>query len=462
MQLGHRGVLLLMTIALALGLAAPARAADPAPTTLTLRGAAGPAGSVTTLSVALLASGAAVPDTKVRVQRRVSGTWRALGTVTTDADGRGVLDTTLRRSAADNVYRASYAGDTTYAASGSGAVTVALVRRASRLVVGGPSRVVDEQTTTVSVRWTVGTGEGVPGTVRLQSRVRGGSWTPVKRLTTDNSGRAELRVRPRTDTFWRAVVRGNDWVKAAVSKVHTLDNRPPHAAVVLPAKAPRPRVKVPVQARAVGAGAHLVVSTVPRRVWRQMTGRTWHAGCPVGRAGLRLVRVNYWDYAGYRRRGELVAATGAAGKMGGALAEMYRRGYPLRSMYRVDRFGWSAKLQGGNDYASMAAGNTSAFNCRSVVNKPGVRSPHASGRSLDLNTWENPYRSATGVVPNRFWQPRSHPLVAWRSRQHAVVGIMARHGLNWTYGLGDTQHFDASGAHGRPMLHPQCSGFVCE
>ena len=54
-----------------------------------------------------------------------------------------------------------------------------------------------------------------------------------------------------------------------------------------------------------------------------------------------------------------------------ALAEMYARGFPIRSMYRVDRFGWSGRLHGGDDYRSMAAGNTSAFNCR----------PSSSGRA---------------------------------------------------------------------------------
>jgi hypothetical protein len=139
---------------------------------------------------------------------------------------------------------------------------------------------------------------------------------------------------------------------------------------------------------------------------------------------------------------------------------MYEGGFPIRSIYRVDRFGWSARLQGGDDYASMAAGNTSGFNCRWVVNRPGVRSPHSYGRSLDVNTWENPYRSATGLVPNSWWQPRSHPLVAWRSRSHPVVRIMRSHGLQWTYGRGDSQHFDAR-HHGRVVAYRGCLDVYC-
>ena len=111
-------------------------------------------------------------------------------------------------------------------------------------------------------------------------------------------------------------------------------------------------------------------------------------------------------------------------------------------MYRVDRFGWSKRLQGANDYASMRADNTSAFNCRSVVNRPGVRSPHARGRAVDINPWENPYRSATGLVPNSWWASRSHPKIAWRSSSHPVVKIWRSHGFRWTYGTGDSQHVD--------------------
>jgi hypothetical protein len=251
-------------------------------------------------------------------------------------------------------------------------------------------------------------------------------------------------VRPRSDSTYRAVARRLAWVAGDHSAPHPVDNLPPGTPVALPKGAPHPRINLPDQAHAKGDGAHPVITPIPPGIWRQMTGRTWHSGCPVGRAGLRLLRINYWDYRGYRRRGELVAATSAIDNMSGALAEMYRRELPLRSIYREDRFGWSDRVHGADDYKSMAAGNTSAFNCRGVVGNPSTRSPHAYGRALDVNTWENPYRSAQGTVPNTWWQGHSHPRVAWRSRGHAVVQVMARHGLRWTYGTGDTQHFDVA------------------
>lgn len=196
-------------------------------------------------------------------------------------------------------------------------------------------------------------------------------------------------------------------------------------------------------ARAVGAGANPRVGRIPDRLWQSMTGLSWRRGCPVGRPQLRAVRVNYWDFRGDRRRGALIVHRDIAWRAARALRDMYRKGYPIRRMHPVDRFGWSSRLQGANDYASMRADNTSGFNCRSVVGRPGVRSPHSWGRAVDINPWENPYYSAQdGWVPNRWWVGRSHPRVAWRSAQHPVMRIWRSHGFRWTYGTSDSHHVD--------------------
>ena len=45
-------------------------------------------------------------------------------------------------------------------------------------------------------------------------------------------------------------------------------------------------------------------------------------------------------------------------------------------------------------------------------------------------------------MPNTWWVSRSHPVIAWRSREHAVVRIMRNNGFSWTYGAQDAHHFD--------------------
>jgi hypothetical protein len=470
MLLGHRSLTLpslLLGLALAVGLLVPAHAEEPMASTLTLTGEPTYADRSTPLRIALVREdGSPVAGGQVTVERRTDGTWTQAAVVATDEKGQGTLDVTLARDRADNRFRASWAGDATATGSESGEVPVALERRTSTVRVSGPDEVVDERTVQVHVRWVAGRDVPVRGTVRLMRRNAGGDWKLADRLSTDDEGRASLTVRPREDTRWKAVVRRLDWVTADTSGVHRVDNLPPGTPVDLPAAAPKPRINLPDQPHAVGTGAHPVVRAIPDGIWRQMTGRTWHSGCPVGRPALRLLRINYWDYRGYRRRGELVAHADAVHQMSAALADMYAARLPVRAMYRVDRFGWSSRLRGGDDYRSMAAGNTSAFNCRQVVGSPGSRSPHAYGRSLDLNTWENPYRSRQGTVPNTWWMGHSHARVAWRSREHRVVEIMARHGLRWTYGNGDTQHFDVAPGSGRVSTSylstfEECGG-VCD
>lgn len=447
---------------LTLGLATAPADAEAAATSLTLTASKGYAGTPTHLRVALADGGTPFVGAVV-VQRRVDGDWSTIGTLTTDAQGHATVDATLAEQSRDNVFRARYAGDGTHGPADSGPQQARLLRRNSVVEVGGPKQVVDGHRTVIKVQWHTGLGAPVSGPVRVYQQLGDRKkWQVAGTVHTNAQGRATLRVRPRVDSRWRATVRKKDWITGDRSRVHRIDNLPPGKPVRLPRSAPKPRVSVPPQRRAVGDGAHPTVTRIPDGVWHQMTGRTWHRGCPVGRTGLRLVRVNYWGYDGYRYRGEVVAAASAAPRMAAALAEMYAKDFPIRSMYRVDRFGWSGRLHGADDYRSMAAGNTSAFNCRQVVNRPGVRSPHSYGRSLDINTWENPYRSPTGLVPNSWWQRHSHPLVAWRSRAHPVVRIMARHGLRWTYGMSDTQHFDATGSHGRVIVYPGCENVVCD
>lgn len=437
----------------AVGADGPDAAWAPTPTSVVLDGpAARKSGHRAPLAIVLStrAGGFSAP---VVVQRRVGGTWRRIASTRTDARGRAVVTATMRRLPGNNVFRARYAGDSDRAASTSRNARVPLARRASIVRLRGPHKVVDERRVRLRVVWRTGDGIPVAGRVRLLQRV-GGKWRQRRVLRTGPKGRASVRLRPRRDSLWRVVGRGQPWVNGDTSPRHWVNNLPPGSPVRLPRRAPRPRVDLPPQRRATGAGPAARVSRIPQRVWRSMVGRSWHAGCPVGRAGLRLIRINYWDYSGYRRRGEMVVAAPAAGNVVGALSEMYRRKFPIRSMYRVDRFGWSSRLKGANDYRSMAAGNTSAFNCRNVVNRPGVRSPHSYGGSVDVNPWENPYRSATGLVPNSWWHSRTHPRVAWRSSRHPVVRLMRSHGMRWTYGTGDSHHFDAA-VRGR-LVSPRC------
>ncbi|MDG5473993.1 M15 family metallopeptidase, partial [Jeotgalibacillus sp. ET6] len=66
-----------------------------------------------------------------------------------------------------------------------------------------------------------------------------------------------------------------------------------------------------------------------------------------------------------------------------AFSALFTQRFPIRSMRLVDDFG-------GDDDQSMAADNTSAFNCRPVAGS-NHWSQHAYGRAVDVNPLENPY-----------------------------------------------------------------------
>jgi hypothetical protein len=431
---------LVLVLAALVGPVAPVGADTLPATTLTLTAPASEKAGLQVPFTAVLtdADGAAMAGATVTLQR-FGTAWTAVGSGTTNSAGQVVVNGTLPAGA--STWRTSYAGDGAHAPSLSPELTVTGQRFASTLTVSGPARLVDETTRSLSLLWTASDGSPVSGLMTVYRRLGSGPWIAYRRVRTDSHGRGSVAIAPRVDSTWRAVGSAGSWWLPDTSNEFRVDNVPPAAPVVYPAKAPRP-AGTPAQGRAQGAGANAVITAIPNAVWKNMVGRSWHRGCPLGRGGLRLLRINYWGFDGYRYRGEMVLSSAVASRAAGALRDMYDRRYPIRRMYRVDRFGWSKRLRGANDYASMRADNTSAFNCRSVVNKPNVLSPHARGRAVDLNTWENPYRSATGLVPNTWWASRSHPRMAWRSSSHPVVRIWRAHGFRWTYGNVDSQHVD--------------------
>jgi hypothetical protein len=48
------------------------------------------------------------------------------------------------------------------------------------------------------------------------------------------------------------------------------------------------------------------------------------------------------------------------------------------------------------------------------------------------------------------------------SSGHVGIVVLARHGLRWTYGMGGTQHFDATGSHRRVLVAPGCEDVICD
>jgi hypothetical protein len=175
----------------------------------------------------------------------------------------------------------------------------------------------------------------------------------------------------------------------------------------------------------------------------RMTGVSWHRGCPVPLAQLRLLTLSYVGFDGRVHTGHLVANADAAAPLVGAFRQLFDARVPIRRMEPVDAYG-------GSDFASIEADNTSAFNCRPVSGGSGW-SQHAYGRAIDVNPIENPYVSASGATDHRASRPyldraRHRPGMAWAGG--ALVAAFSAQGWGWGgswSGAKDYQHFSATG-----------------
>lgn len=185
------------------------------------------------------------------------------------------------------------------------------------------------------------------------------------------------------------------------------------------------------------------ISPVGPKLAAQMTGVSWRPGCPVPLAELRLLTVSHWGFDGRARTGRLIVHEDSAAALRSVLRRLYEARFPIRRMRLIDAYG-------GDDFASIEAGNTSAFNCRPVAGTSRW-SEHAYGRAIDVNPIENPYVTAAGRVAHR----ASRPYADRSSRRPGMayeggVLVEAFRSIGWGWGGTwpgdrDYQHFSASG-----------------
>ena len=149
-----------------------------------------------------------------------------------------------------------------------------------------------------------------------------------------------------------------------------------------------------------------------------------------------------WASTVGRTTGRWSSTVGTPSDLVGVFGELYKARFPIRRMQLVDAYG-------GDDNRSMAADNTSAYNCRTVVGQSSF-SAHAYGAAVDINPVENPYVTADGVLPDsgrRFVDVNRAPMAS-ASRgvivaDDVVVRAFARIGWKWggVWNEADYQHF---------------------
>lgn len=188
------------------------------------------------------------------------------------------------------------------------------------------------------------------------------------------------------------------------------------------------------------AGFHSSITVIDAAAADRMRS-SWRPGCPVALEVLRYVTVTYRGFDNADHTGELVVAASVTDDVVAIFHELYLAALPIASLRLVDDFD-------GSDAASMAADNSSAFNCRTVTGGSGF-SEHSYGTALDLNPVQNPSVSGDVVLPEqgRIYVDRS-PGQGVILADDATVRTFARHGWSWGGDWRDPvdyQHFSVTG-----------------
>lgn len=174
---------------------------------------------------------------------------------------------------------------------------------------------------------------------------------------------------------------------------------------------------------------------------------SYRDGCPVPLRDLRYLRMLHVGWDDLPREGEMVVHKDLAGAVVRVFRRLYEARWPVQRMRLVDAYR-------GDDAASMAANNTSGFNCREVTGG-GRLSEHAYGRAIDVNPVQNPYVRDALVDPpaGRRYAHVDRTGTAKPARGVVVAGDVvttAFRDIGWTWGGSwssgkDYQHFSATG-----------------
>lgn len=166
---------------------------------------------------------------------------------------------------------------------------------------------------------------------------------------------------------------------------------------------------------------------------------SYRDGCPVRPAQLRTIHVSYWDFEGKPQVGALVVARRHAAAIRGVFRTLWAARFPIRRLEPVSAYR-------GSDDASMAADNTSGFNCR-FVGGTSRWSLHAYGEAIDVNPVENPYVRGATVSPlaGLAYVDRSRYRKGMAIPGGILVRAFAAAGWKWGASFGDYQHFSTTG-----------------
>ncbi len=177
---------------------------------------------------------------------------------------------------------------------------------------------------------------------------------------------------------------------------------------------------------------------------RMAEGGTWYKGCPVSPDDLRYIRLKHRNFYRSEKMGEIIVHKDVAEEVVEIFRELYEIDYPIQQMRLISDFK-------GNDWQSIEADNTSAFNCRKATGSKNW-SIHAYGKAIDINPIENPYISRNGRISHQkslTYRKRVHENSSYADKavllkEDEATKIFKKYGWEWGgdwNGVKDYQHF---------------------
>jgi hypothetical protein len=179
---------------------------------------------------------------------------------------------------------------------------------------------------------------------------------------------------------------------------------------------------------------------------RMIEGNSFKKNCPVPLKDLRYLSIKHLGFDGKDKIGELIVHKSISSDTLKIFDELYKIKYPIYKMKLVSDYK-------GDDWVSIEANNTSAFNCRPITGKKNKWSKHAYGKAIDINPIENPYISRKGHISHKDslkYRTRNHKLETLKDKavllkEDKAVKIFEKYGWKWGgdwITIKDYQHFE--------------------
>lgn len=187
---------------------------------------------------------------------------------------------------------------------------------------------------------------------------------------------------------------------------------------------------------------------IPEDIRQSMMGLSYRENDHITLDELSYLTIPYYDFNYQPQIGHMVVNSALAEEVLDIFAELYEIQYPIERMELVDNYG-------ADDYESIEANNTSAFNYRLSTDGSGRVSQHGLGRAIDINPQINPYVTSDGTGAHEnareYW---SRDISQWSSdiAKAAYIGtdteiydIFISRGWSWGgswTSYRDYQHFE--------------------